>query len=389
MKYFGRILILPVLLLAATGCDTGQSPVGVDPLEAQLAGTQIPSSEAVQSATLNLYVVSPSFQTVNAHRVTDPWSEADVTWNSFGSGFAPEVQGSFAGVVPGWKTVDLTALVKGWVDSSYANYGLLLDQEIITYPRGVFFSSENVMSQPYLEVCYSTDAGDTCEIFPVMADAVLDGNSPDAAAGSGTVLLTGYSAVGLEYQSLMQFDLPVVASLPPDDSTIIGDTTIVDDSTVVIDSTTIIEIGCTQPRSWWMRRTGCDRWSKEDRITDLLPIWLGTPGGERSVEVTDNCQASGLLRTWRMSNWSNPLRKLYTELLAAKLNIGAGADNAAIAAVIDTADAYIANQATSHRRWSRRCDSRQVHEWVKMLHQYNVGEIGPGRCDETLPAITE
>jgi hypothetical protein len=85
----------------------------------------------ISRATLHIYLINScdigerSHQ-VTAYRVTSDWSETAVAWNNQ-PGFA-EAYGSVS--VPsrhwGWYSLDVTGLVRGWLDGSYPNRGLLL-----------------------------------------------------------------------------------------------------------------------------------------------------------------------------------------------------------------------------------------------------------------------
>jgi len=381
-----------LVLVAINGCDLNRNPVGVSGADQSSPFRVIPSGESVVSATLYVYCASPSMQSVFVHRATADWVDNTATWNSFGEAFDTVSSGSFAANAPGWQTADVTALVKGWIDSTYDNFGLVLDQDVSINPRAVFFSNENVMNKPYLEVHYATDAFDSTQIFAASADAVIDGARADATGNSGGLLLTGYSLTDFEYQSLLRFDVPVVPPPPPPppDTSVVVDTTGATDSTIVIVDTTVVvdttEIGdgegCTQTTNWWARHSGCGHFSKHDSVSGLLPIWLGSPDGEHSILVEENCQVSKYLMPRGLSYYFNPYAQLYSELLAAKLNIARGADGADAADAIAAADEFLADNDQSHRRrWWSRENVRRVHEWTRTLHRYNVGETGPGRCE--------
>lgn len=116
----------------------------------------IPEGAYVESATFSVYVTGWG-QTVQLHRITAPWLETEVTWNNFGGTYAPDVAGSLTAPKGGeWRSVDVTALVQGWVDGSYPNYGVLLEQDQAN--AITFASSENtpVDRRPKLQITYVT-----------------------------------------------------------------------------------------------------------------------------------------------------------------------------------------------------------------------------------------
>ena len=118
----------------------------------------IPSTATVTEATLGLFqTYSGAASEVRVHQATAAWTENTVTWNSFGSSYDAAVIGSFTSFVNafGWKTVDVTSTVDGWVGA--ANNGFLLEEDV--GPGAVqhaYRSSETatVTDRPYLHVCF-------------------------------------------------------------------------------------------------------------------------------------------------------------------------------------------------------------------------------------------
>jgi hypothetical protein len=173
----------------------------------------LPEGTTITSATLYLYVQRPNANTVNIHRVTEDWSELDVTWNSFGAAYDPAVAISFAlPAVQAPVSVDVTALVQGWVNGDFPNYGMLLEQGGADY--AVFRSSEyvGVDTRPALNVCFDG----SCYLIRrgvegTVADTWISENSPDTNYGSEIPLYTGL-VNGKEKQSLLRFDFEL---LPP------------------------------------------------------------------------------------------------------------------------------------------------------------------------------
>jgi len=126
-------------------------------LRFDLAG--IPAGVTVNSATFSLYQIGgPAGRTVNLYRITAPWSETSVTWNNFGSSYAGTVVASFT-TGSGWRTTTLTALVQSWLNGTYSNYGLLLDDPASS-DHDTYYSSEHptVSERPKLQVCYAGGA---------------------------------------------------------------------------------------------------------------------------------------------------------------------------------------------------------------------------------------
>jgi hypothetical protein len=113
-------------------------------------------------------------------------------------------------------------------------------------------------------------------------------------------------------------------------------------------------------------------------VTDLLPIWLGTAGGAKSVKVETAQQAVDLLSM--SGGASNGIVKLYAQLLAAKLNIANGASAAAVSATIGQVDAFLATTGTADWASLTKPDKAKVLGWMTTLDGYNNGVFGPGHC---------
>ncbi len=213
----GLFSILLVGLLIV-GCS--EKPV--DPVSnvdlVKIANFMLPPGATLESANFYIYVVGESGRNVEVKRITNSWDEPTVTWNTFGGAFAPDVYGSFVASSIGWHSVDLTALVQEWLDGTYENYGFLLDQEEITYPRSIFPSRESDIDKPYMEICYSIGGVPYCENINPLADAFINQYYADLQHGLLTVLFTGWAADnGYEKQSMLMFEFtpspPELASL--------------------------------------------------------------------------------------------------------------------------------------------------------------------------------
>ena len=180
--------------------------------------TCIPEGATIQSAVFTIHVSWRNDQVVSIHRVTAPWAEGSVTWNSFGGSYDPTVLGTFvadsAGGFPYLRSVDLTSLVQGWVDGTYDNNGILLTQNVIDYAQ--FTSSEGtfVSLRPQLEVCYTVGGGSpVCvtiqrpSVAPDdVADAYISALHADTNFGSSSILVTGL-VNGYQKHSLVWFDI--------------------------------------------------------------------------------------------------------------------------------------------------------------------------------------
>jgi hypothetical protein len=122
----------------------------------------IPQGPSTNITNANLFlaqgpvaVTGPS--TINVHQILAPWSESQVTWQSFGGAFSPTVAGSFTNASQ-FPSVNLSNLVTGWVRGTFPNDGVLLESAV---NRTNFWSSENpsVNLRPALNVCFTVTCG--------------------------------------------------------------------------------------------------------------------------------------------------------------------------------------------------------------------------------------
>lgn len=130
----------------------------------------IPSTASISQATLNFFVGSVCNYTsqngtarqVAAYRVLTPWAENNVSWAAQ-PGIAPEIFGSATVLLDtadfGYHTMDLTALVQGWVNGSLPNYGFMLLGPEASDVSGALIqigSSEHSAEYiPYLTITYN------------------------------------------------------------------------------------------------------------------------------------------------------------------------------------------------------------------------------------------
>ncbi|MDT7537299.1 MAG: hypothetical protein QOI82_884 [Actinomycetota bacterium] len=153
------------------GDDSSTYAVGV-----QFDLTAIPSGATVTSSTLGLHFngtcawmsayrfnCPPSAQTIDAHRMTAPWSEGSVTTQTPPSGIAYDSAVISAATLPagsaaGWLSWDVTNTTQAWLSGTQPNNGLLLKHAPEATGTGApsFESSEDAASvQPRLDVTYS------------------------------------------------------------------------------------------------------------------------------------------------------------------------------------------------------------------------------------------
>jgi hypothetical protein len=109
-----------------------------------------------------------------------------------------------------------------------------------------------------------------------------------------------------------------------------------------------------------------------DRVTQYLPIWLGTAGGLKSIDILTASEAVNAL-SMNLGHPSNGITKLYAQLLATKLNIANGVNGASVASVIASADAFLANKDWTYWNSLSKADKNMVLGWMSALDNFNNG----------------
>lgn len=127
----------------------------------------IPSGTPISQAQLWLYLSSSreptqsTARTIATYRVASAWTESSVTWNtrpSFGSmyNWISIPHNAFS-----WYSVDVTHLMREWVNGQYPNYGIwLFGNESSTDQNWRGFSTREGAAdrRPYLAITYGTGA---------------------------------------------------------------------------------------------------------------------------------------------------------------------------------------------------------------------------------------
>ncbi len=358
------LLIIGLLLVSCQNDPGPVQPLNADQLRySSLSQIILPADAELQTAKLFLWVHAYGSEEpemvvdVRVHRITAPWTELGVTWGNFGGAYDPYVFGEFIVNGTGWISVDVTALVQGWLDGDYPNYGILLDQDEMCWAH--FYSRENdgpgtnpMQVPPYLEITYSTSGGVATETVDATADAYIWEQNPTSNYGDKLFLKSGYDQ-RKEKQVLLFCEVEKEEE-PGDD--------------------------CTHTPEFWRHNTGFGCEGEPDLVTQYLPIWLGNAGGTKSILVADAWTAYQILwMFWGSSD--NGIIKLYAELLAAKLNFAAGADESAVAGEVIAADNFLANHDWNDWDSLTAAEQEMVNGWASILDDFNDGIIGPGPCE--------
>lgn len=148
------------------GYDNLQDPIGqtlrglvyFDVSEVPL-GTQITSSTLLLHLTSSYDFGLGIERTVTTRRVTEPWSESTVTWNT-APGYAEAYGSAAVGHWEyGWYPFDVTALVQAWIDGEHPNYGIMLQAHEGLEPVWRGFSAREGQFPPKLEISYMDPSG--------------------------------------------------------------------------------------------------------------------------------------------------------------------------------------------------------------------------------------
>ena len=127
----------------------------------QFDASSIPAGASISEATLHLYLwnscdIGERTHVVTVYRTNASWSESSVTWNTK-PGYAEQYgSASIPSRTWGWYSFDVTDLVRGWVDGSFSNYGLMVrgPESSGTGSARLGFATRETTYDPYLEVTY-------------------------------------------------------------------------------------------------------------------------------------------------------------------------------------------------------------------------------------------
>jgi len=199
------VVCLTTLLFAGCGDRTATGPEGVSGYSAY---APLPPGAYLDSAKLLLHTCNAAGQAVVVHPQQTAWEEATVTWSQIGPGLSPFVLATFRSRDTGWVRVDVTGLLKLWLDGTWANHGILLDQNAPEYLRTEFNSRESGSRAPRLVLYYSIPGSSPVFSFTASGDARIDAGAPLSNFGSDSVLQTGWTTTEPgECRALLAFNL--------------------------------------------------------------------------------------------------------------------------------------------------------------------------------------
>ena len=90
---------------------------------------------------------------VPIYRVTSSWGEYTITHNNQPS-YNTSALGTINTTNNGWKSLDITNIVKNWLTGVYPNYGIRIYQSATTNAYGYSREYEDPSYRPYLEIAY-------------------------------------------------------------------------------------------------------------------------------------------------------------------------------------------------------------------------------------------
>lgn len=167
-----------------------------------LAGS-VPANAKVTSATLSLWVKGVTGNaTINAHQLSDFWTENQVTWRyqdkvtteewtNPGADYAGTVLDSEAFVDGGkdyWATFNVSTAAQSWAQDSAANYGVILEAAVTNPKSETKFksSADGTASQrPKLDLCFDIGVG-------ISPNNLLQGAAGVSSFYSHTVTVTDF-----------------------------------------------------------------------------------------------------------------------------------------------------------------------------------------------------
>lgn len=202
------LMAILMLSLAIVGCQKEpSSPVAPSNNDIMRSSSALATATAITSATLHLYVSTPSGQEVRIHRITGTWDEATVTWANFGSAYSPTVEASFIADQLGWEEIDISGLVTAWANGVYPNYGLLFDQDNLALRTEVTSKDSPSANHPFVVIC--SDSG--CDTVSIDMDSFINERDPSWNFGANDVITFGNTA-GTPYEKngMLIFTVPVI-----------------------------------------------------------------------------------------------------------------------------------------------------------------------------------
>jgi hypothetical protein len=147
----------------------------------------IPAGTSISNAVLRVYLVGSwdypgRSRTVNSYRIVSAWSESSVTWDTSPSPAEAYGSASIKAGAWGWYSFDITNLVRGWVNGTMSNYGVMLrgPEQSGTDSSWRSFSTREGAYTPQLVISYTGYTG--------LTDGELANENPHPERSAGTII---------------------------------------------------------------------------------------------------------------------------------------------------------------------------------------------------------
>ena len=137
--------------------------------------SSIPSNAIINNATASMYqtAVTPPGDTlaVQGQYITAPWNESTVTWNNANYLGGDITQVGDIDSVLGWKSVNVTEIVRTWHSGARPNYGTILtaDERDFQTRFRTFYSRQQPGFAPYVTIDYTTSCDNVAPVATVTA----------------------------------------------------------------------------------------------------------------------------------------------------------------------------------------------------------------------------
>jgi hypothetical protein len=337
------ILALVLATIIFMSCQSEQNPVEpfANSSQIELPKLAIPINATVDSAQFYIKVTKAMSEEVTLHRVINYWDEMTVTWNNFGGGFNTANEGSFIPAVTGWHSVDITALVREWINQTYPNYGVLLKKEFPAQLQA--FASRESGDGPYLKIWWTLNGSSGYDSSSAFADTYIQSDSGDVNFGNSLELETGWQD-DIETQTLVGIEIDIIYT------------------------------GCTRSKGYWKTHSIYGP-APYDSTWALL--------GEDSKFFLSNQSYYEVL--WTPPRGGNAYYILAHQYTATELNFENGANPGEAQEAFDEATELFNNYTPEDIKGLKGNNPirKQFLELKDILDQYNNGIIGPGNCEES------
>jgi hypothetical protein len=342
-----NLLLMPVIIsvIMLAGCYHNQNPV--EPMHTSnptvIPKLTIPAGAVVDSAFFFINVTAAAGEEVTLHGITNTWDESTVNWNNFGGAFNASSEGDFTPAAPGWYNVNVSSLVNSWLDSTFANNGILLKEEMPAQMQE-YSSKEGGMS-PYLKIFWTLNGSSGYDSTDAAADSYIFSGDGDVNYGDSTHLITGWQDT-TEYQTLVKFEI----------------------------EQTPMSGGCTRGYGYWKTHSKYGP-APYDSIWAML--------GEDSTFFLSGQSFYQVL--WTQPKHGNAYYILAHQYIAVDLNMLKGADPSDVQEDFNDATSLFELYTPGDIGALHGNDTLRQHfiSLSGILGEYNSGVIGPGSCDTT------